>query len=691
MAANAKKRRVLAALAAGDVLVALAVALAIVAGFARPAYAYVDPSVMTYTIQALAGVAVALSAVIGVAWRRLRRFLFKTLKIDENAGKEADAPVRRIEGDEAECARIRLEADERARRFSERLDADKPVEFCRSTRFVFALAASAMLFFTVVVAGPLEIVAASPESLMFSVDDVAGLLIAAGAAATLVCAAAMSCLKGRAFGFVFAATAVLGIAAYAQATFMNASLPPADGSQVDWSAYLFMTVSTGAVWVTLLAGAALLSWKKPLAFTGSAAALCLVGIIAQSISLGLVLLTPGDDGYTPLDDKPTVTMEGISEVSSRDNVIVFVLDTFDTEYLRWAVEADPTCLDAFTGFTWFENSTGSMIPTRYAMSTLLTGRSLGPDDASYSTCLIADWYTQRNLLDDIAERGYTVDLYATDIYDAIGALEEKVGNIKPLSCEIDRPAALAMLVKCALYRDLPWALKPLCWFYTDEVNNEVLVEHPDEPSRSVWKMDDAGYYDLLSRQGLTPVEKGEAGSFRVIHMAGTHAPYTIGRDGMRVEGEGDMIEQGLGALHIVEAYLDELKRLGLYDSATIVVTADHGDWYLANEISGPTNPMLLAKPATDEGASQEPLKVSQVPTGHLDFAATIMDAVGGDAAAYGGMNMFDVSDEARTRYFCSTSVVGPDNEYTRIKEWRIDGEATDWDAWSATGVEWPID
>ena len=30
-----------------------------------PAYAYVDPSVMTYTIQALAGVAVALSAVLG--------------------------------------------------------------------------------------------------------------------------------------------------------------------------------------------------------------------------------------------------------------------------------------------------------------------------------------------------------------------------------------------------------------------------------------------------------------------------------------------------------------------------------------------------------------------------------------------------------------------------------------------------
>ncbi len=37
---------------------------------ATPALAYVDPSVMTYTIQALAAVAVALSAVLGVASTR---------------------------------------------------------------------------------------------------------------------------------------------------------------------------------------------------------------------------------------------------------------------------------------------------------------------------------------------------------------------------------------------------------------------------------------------------------------------------------------------------------------------------------------------------------------------------------------------------------------------------------------------
>ena len=71
-----------------DIAALSVICLVLNAGMPKTAYAYVDPSVMTYTIQALAGVAVALSAVAGVAFRRSRRALFKLLKIDENANKE---------------------------------------------------------------------------------------------------------------------------------------------------------------------------------------------------------------------------------------------------------------------------------------------------------------------------------------------------------------------------------------------------------------------------------------------------------------------------------------------------------------------------------------------------------------------------------------------------------------------------
>ena len=35
-----------------------------------PSFAYIDPSVMTYTIQAIAGVIIAVGAVIGIVWRK---------------------------------------------------------------------------------------------------------------------------------------------------------------------------------------------------------------------------------------------------------------------------------------------------------------------------------------------------------------------------------------------------------------------------------------------------------------------------------------------------------------------------------------------------------------------------------------------------------------------------------------------
>ena len=53
-------------------------------------------------------------------------------------------------------------------------------------------------------------------------------------------------------------------------------------------------------------------------------------------------------------------------------------------------------------------------------------------------------------------------------------------------------------------------------------------------------------------------------------------------------------------------YLEELKRLGLYDEATIVVTADHGEWYIAEDIVRATSPIMLVKPSTQPDARTSP-------------------------------------------------------------------------------------
>ena len=56
--------------------------------------AYIDPSVMSYTVQAIAGVVIALGVVFGVVWRKFKKGANKVLGRDENAGKEVEDDVK---------------------------------------------------------------------------------------------------------------------------------------------------------------------------------------------------------------------------------------------------------------------------------------------------------------------------------------------------------------------------------------------------------------------------------------------------------------------------------------------------------------------------------------------------------------------------------------------------------------------
>ena len=51
---------------------------------------YIDPSVMTYTIQAVAGVAIAVGAAVGIHFRKAKKKLAEKMNIDENKNKEVE-------------------------------------------------------------------------------------------------------------------------------------------------------------------------------------------------------------------------------------------------------------------------------------------------------------------------------------------------------------------------------------------------------------------------------------------------------------------------------------------------------------------------------------------------------------------------------------------------------------------------
>ncbi len=59
--------------------------------FGKDVNAYIDPSVMTYVIQAVAGIVVALGAGLGLYIRKVKKKVNDKLGIDENRNKEVES------------------------------------------------------------------------------------------------------------------------------------------------------------------------------------------------------------------------------------------------------------------------------------------------------------------------------------------------------------------------------------------------------------------------------------------------------------------------------------------------------------------------------------------------------------------------------------------------------------------------
>ena len=77
----------------GEIIKVSAMVMCLMLTFAVSANAYIDPSVMTYVIQAVAGIVIAVGAAVGIYWRKAKKKINDKLGIDENAKKEIEEDI----------------------------------------------------------------------------------------------------------------------------------------------------------------------------------------------------------------------------------------------------------------------------------------------------------------------------------------------------------------------------------------------------------------------------------------------------------------------------------------------------------------------------------------------------------------------------------------------------------------------
>ncbi len=307
------------ALAALDALFLAGTTTCLWSALATPALAYVDPSVMTYTIQALAGVAVVLFAVLGVVWRRARRWLLRAMHVNENADKAVEPAAHAVDANNTEA---HTAADAAARKLTEPRKPFAPALSWRA-RLVLALIAALSLTYRLFFVAPLEVVLPGFSSPSFTIANVWLPLLGLVALVGALIALAASATRRRTFDVILAFIAALCVCRLPQEVVLNGNLPTADGTPVDWTVYDKVNLKSALAWFAVVAAFIALARLRPLASRAASVAAC---PLAQSLGLGML-----GAQYADTLARPVVTEEGLTTVSPKSNVIVFILDMFDTK------------------------------------------------------------------------------------------------------------------------------------------------------------------------------------------------------------------------------------------------------------------------------------------------------------------------------------------------------------------------
>lgn len=373
----------------------------------------------------------------------------------------------------------------------------------------------------------------------------------------------------------------VGVCFYIQGNFLNKNLPQLDGQIIDWSVYSSHTVFELIVWMVVIVGACILSIKKDGIAKKIITWVSLALVAMQMVSLVVLVVNSGDT----IHNSVALSKEDEFTLGSNGNIVVFVLDSLSPGEFSEALEIEDDLLWAGEDFTLYDNAVAGGAYTLIGMPTLLTGMEYDPTYNDHSSWLAESW-NDTTIYDDLYSSGFDVRVYTDGRY-LTNVSSHDITNVVEISGKDYHIAEIKdftkKLYQLSGYYSLPTIIKPYMWLYTDEITglikSDLSTNHmedltSEEVEGDIYVINDDEFHKDLDNNDLV-IKYDKA--YRVYHLMGPHAPYTLSIDGYTSDnGETDEITQTIGSLRIVEQYIQEMKEAGVYDNSTIIITADHG-------------------------------------------------------------------------------------------------------------------
>lgn len=552
-----------------------------------------------------------------------------------------------------------------------------------------ALLTSFALALTVFVFGPFELYANNMDEFMFGLWDFMWAFIAIALGIVAVLTAALIFLPRRVFDVACTALSAISLMLYVQGTFLTLGLTSIEGDGIGEGAMASGKIVFNAIiWIIVIGAgvaASVIFSKKHSGAVRTAIIFAMVVILGmQTVSFATVSLTTEgvfDQRDDSVDSVEVLTHKGLDNAGAENNVIYFVVDRFATKYFDAANSECPEIFDELEGFTYY-NDAVSLYPRTYpAITYLLSG--VENDFSMSRPDYFRHAWNDSEFLEVLKDEGYSINVY-TDSYYAYeskepGDIPEHIANRSgDAQAVISDPTGLRCdMSRLSLYRYLPFACRDLIGsISSDDFARHVALVGDESVAYSTDMKD---VYDYLNANPIA--ESGEK-KFSFIHIQGVHLPNKYDRNFKPATDDNDMdeIEGMIQSFKIINLYIEQLKELGLYEDATIIITGDHAS--IGSDTKDPYFAHLTALMVKPSGVGEGELKISAAPVMQEDLHATVLASEGIDATLSYGRSIFDIAeDEVRERRYHFQRQISEDDTIEIVK-YKIVGSAADFKNWT---------
>ncbi len=496
--------------------------------------------------------------------------------------------------------------------------------------------------------------------------------------------------KGTLRHAIFTLCAFLVTAAFIQSLVTNMTFQgmPGDGN-------LQVTVSTGkivinfTVWVILCAVFLWFGLLSKKAETGRSimSFLLVLVLVMQTVSLIPAAInyanaqSDQNDGTQAQNKDVYLTTDGMFELSSKDNIVVIILDRFDDKYFKEFLRSDSEYLDSLEGFTYYEDNISKYPRTYPAVTSMLTG--IENDYSGTRTQYFEKAYSTNTFLPDLKSNDYEINLYIPSYYaydnaDVFGDLVSNTSTAEGYTIS-SKGELVSKLFELSSYFWAPEIFK------SNSIGSssfgEIVTLDGDAPKYEMTETSDPEVYNTFAQTGLTTQNKNNTFSF--LHLRGCHSPYAMDENCNAVEkGSVTSLQQTTGCFKFISEYLKQMKKLGIYEDSTIIITGDHAA--LDSDSKEYANENLTGLLVKKSGDADTELKISTAQVSQDNLHATIVKSAGIKTSTDYGLAYDEIPEGenmTRTHYFqLYTGSERKDENLT----YTITGNGSDFANWDIT-------